>query len=125
MTWNNRSGGLSGTELNVNYIIINPDTKRLNSTSHELWIATDGGIRRSLNGGRDWLPVTLPDPSNAEFGDSPASTVDQLTFHWIDYDPTDRSALYCLGFRLAVNRVWIYKSIDIAVSWSSRGVVTA
>jgi hypothetical protein len=125
MTWTARNTGLTGTALNVNYITQHPGTRFLNSTSHELLIATDDGIYHSLNGGRSWAKITLPDPSNAEFADSPAATIDELTFHWVDYDPTDSSIVYALANKPSVNRFWLYKSSDNLLTWISRGVVTA
>jgi hypothetical protein len=109
--------------LAVNYIAQQPGTRHLNSTSHELLIATDGGLFRSYNGGRTWAAVILPDPSNAEFADSPAATVDELTFHWAAYDPVTALTLFALGYKASVNRVWIYKSVDNGDTWTSRGVI--
>lgn len=125
MTWTARNTGLSGTALNVNYIVQLPASKNSNSTSHELLIATDDGLYHSEDGGRSWAKITLPDPSNAEFGDSPAATVDELTFHWVDYDPTDSTIIYVLGVKSSVNRQWIYKTSDNLLSWTSRGVLTS
>ncbi len=126
MAWSNRSTGLSGTALNVNYIVLNPTTGHLNSLSHELWAATDDGPYRTFNGGRGWAKIGLPDPSNAEFSDSPAATISELTFHWIDYDPTDNTILYTLAAKASVSRIWIYKATNSGINltdWSSRGVV--
>jgi hypothetical protein len=125
MTWTARNTGLTGAALNVNYIVQNPSTRFLNSTSHELLIATDDGIYHSINGGRAWAKITLPDPSNAEFADSPAATVDELTFHWVDYGPTDDTIIYVLAIKSSVNRQWLYKSSDNLLTWTSRGIVTA
>jgi hypothetical protein len=111
----------------VNYIVQNPATKRLNSLSHELWAAASSGIFRTFNGGREWAKITLPDPSNAEFSDSPAATVNELTFHWIGYDPTDNTILYAMAAKAASSRVWIYKATNSGVNvsdWTSRGVTT-
>lgn len=125
MAWMARNDGLTGAALNVNYIVQHPATRFLNSTSHELLIATDDGIYHSINGGVGWAKITLPDPSNAEFGDAPAATVDELTFHWVDYDPTDDTIIYVLAIKSSVNRQWLYKSSDNLLSWISRGIVTA
>ncbi len=111
----------------VNWIIQNPSTKHLNSTSHELWAATDSGLFRTFNGGRGWAKISLPDPSNAEFGDSPAATIDELTFHWINYDRGDETILYALGAKNSVSRIWIYGATGSGINvsdWSSRGVTT-
>jgi hypothetical protein len=88
-------------------------------------IATDDGIYHSENGGRGWAKITLPDPSNDEFADAPAATVDELTFHWIDYDPTDSDIIYVLGVKTSTNRQWLYKTTDNLLTWISRGIVTA
>ncbi len=124
MTWTARNTGLSGTALNVNHIIIHPSSKNSSSVNHELFIATDGGVFRSTDGGRSWAQVVLPDPSNAEFGDSPAATVDELTFNWVAFDPRALNVTYILAAKDSVSRIWIYKSVDIAVTWTSRGVTT-
>ena len=120
MTWTARNTGL---DQNTNYIAIHPKTRHLPSAGHILLAATDGGIYRTGNGGRYWEQAVLPDPSNAEFGDAPAATVDELIFDWIDYDPSDSSIIYCRGLKVANSRMWIYKSADNMTSWSSRGVV--
>lgn len=111
--------------LSVNYIVQNPRTKHLSSFSHELLIATNGGIFRTYNGGRAWGKIELPDPSNAEFGDVPAATVDELTFHWVAYDPLTLGTLYTLGYKASVNRIWLYRSTDDGLTWASRGVIAS
>lgn len=124
MTWTAKNNGLSGSALNVNDIFIDPATKSLPNENHLLYIATNAGIFRSPNGGDSWAQLTLPDPSNAEFGDSPAATVDELTFHWITYSPTDASVIFTLASKSSVSRIWLYRSDDAGSSWSSRGVTT-
>ncbi len=124
MTWIARNSGLTGTALNVNYITQRPNTRFLNSTSHELLITSDDGLYHSISGGRSWAKITLPDPSNAEFADSPAAVVSELTFHWVDYDPTDNQIIYVLGVKVSSNRQWLYKSSDGLETWISRGVMT-
>jgi hypothetical protein len=119
MTWTARNNGLSGTALNVNYIVQEPASKSRNSTSHELLLATDNGLHHSTDGGRQWAKISLPDPTGG------SATVDELTFHWVDYDPTDSTIIYVLGIKVSVNRQWLFKSSDNLLSWSSRGVVTA
>jgi hypothetical protein len=125
MTWTARNNGLTGTALNVNYQVQRPNTRILNSTSHELLIATDNGLYHSTNGGRQWAKITLPDPSNAEFADSPAAIVSELTWHWVDYAPTDSNIILLLGIKVSNNRQWLYKSSDDLATWTSRGIVTA
>jgi hypothetical protein len=121
-TWTARNDGLTGAALNVNYIFQHPGTKFLVSKAHILFIATDGGIFVSKNGGLNWAQLTLPDPSNAEFGDSPAATVGELTFHWIVL--IQGVVLLVLGAKDSVQRVWLYRSNDSGETWTSRGVTT-
>jgi hypothetical protein len=125
MAWTARNNGLTGTALNVNYIVQLPASKSRNSTSHELLIATDDGLYHSTDGGRQWAKISLPDPSNAEFSDVPAAIITDLTFHWVDYDPTNSSIIYVMGIKVSNGRQWIYKSTDNLASWISRGIVTA
>lgn len=124
MTWTARNNGLTGSALNVNYILIFPGTKNMPSINHDLFIATNGGVFRSIDGGRSWAQLPLPDPSNAEFGDSPAATVDELTFHWLAFDPRVLNTIYAIGAKDSVSRLWIYRSVDIGATWTSRGVTT-
>jgi hypothetical protein len=124
MTWTARNNGLTGTFLNVNHMIIHPATKNQSSQNHELFIATDGGVFHTTNGGRNWAQLTLPDPSNAEFGDSPAATVDELTFHWVSLNPRVLNTVYVLAAKDSVSRIWLYRSVDIGDTWTSRGITT-
>jgi hypothetical protein len=124
MAWTARNNGLVGTGLNVNYIVQNPATRHLSSLGHELIIATDQGVLISKNGGRSWFSFTIPDPSNAEFGDSPAALRGELTFHWAAYDRLVKDTIYILAAKDSVERIWIYKSTDKGVTWTSRGVTT-
>lgn len=122
MTWTARNTGLTGTELNVKYIHQDPATRHLPSTGHVLYIATNGGCFKSINGGRTWTKLPLPDPSNAEFADSPAATVDELTFHWIV--SISSTTIMILAAKNSVERVWLYRSTDSGATWISRGVTT-
>lgn len=119
MAWTARNNGLTGTALNVNYIVQQPASKSRNSTSHELLIATDDGLYHSTNGGRSWAKISLPDPTGG------GATIDELTFHWVDYDPTDSNIIYVLGIKAAANQQWLYKSSDNLGTWISRLVATA
>ena len=124
MTWTAVNGGLSGDALNVNYIVIDKSTQHLPRESHVLYIATNDGVFKTLNGGGSWAQFTLPDPSNAEFSDTPAATVDELTFHWFADDARITQTFYVLAAKASEQRVWIYKSEDQGDTWTSRGVLT-
>ena len=117
----------SATNLSqyIYWIAQHPNTKHLQSSSHELLAATEEGLYRTLNGGRSWAKLPVTDPSNAEFADSPAATVDELSFRWIEYDNLDKLTLYAMATKTSANRVWIYKSTDNGDTWTSRGVEIA
>ena len=104
---------------NVNYIAIHPATKGLSSQNHIVLAATDGGIYASSNGGRTAAQIVLPDPTGG------GATIDELTFHWIDYSPINSSIVFALGVKAAANQQWIYKSSDNLLTWTSRLVATA
>jgi len=128
--WVARNTGLTGVNKNVNYIVQNPATRHLNSTSHELWIATgagsDGGIFRSINGGRLWEHISLPQPNNDNFSPPGVpSLLTDLIFIWIDYDPTSELTLFALGADSSRERFFMYKTIDVGLTWSSIGLITA
>lgn len=122
--WTARNDGLTGGALAVHWVVQNPATRHLDSTQHELWIATDGGVLRSFNGGRQWRKIVLPQPSNDEFSTALVS-VDDINFYWIDYSPVDRLTLFVLAWHRASEQLWIYKTTDLGESWTSRGIVPA
>lgn len=82
LEWIAVNNGLEGDALNVNSMLWEPQTKSLSRGSHILWIATDGGVYKSANGGVSWSKMTMGDPSNSEFVGVPVITEDQLK--WID-----------------------------------------
>lgn len=126
MAWVARNTGLAGDALNQHWIVQNPATRGLSSESHELWLATDDGVYHSINGGRLWAKIALPTPSNDELLLSTPAGIDDLKFHWIDYDPINQTILYALGAAIIENknRLWIYKTTNIGLTWISRGVTT-
>lgn len=111
------------TIVKPNYITIHPNTRRLAQRNHILLCALDYGVYQTQDGGNSWIKFELPDPSNAEFLDSPVATVNELTFNWVDYDPTNYDTIYILGQKSSVNRQWLYKSTDKGINWTSRGIV--
>jgi hypothetical protein len=121
-TWAARNDGLEGSALYVNSLSLRPGHTDLPDTVHEVWIATDGGVYRSMNGGREWRHMILPDPSNAEFSDSPAATVDELEFYKIVHSITDPDVLWVMAGKPSVSRIWVYKTSDDGFNWSSRGL---
>lgn len=113
-----------GAVVKPNYIVIHPNTARLPQVNHILFTATDSGVYKSINGGSTWTQFELPNPSNDEFMDSPPATVDELTFNGFVFDPADYDTYYVLGVKNSSSRIWIYKSVDGGLNWTSRGVTT-
>jgi hypothetical protein len=108
-----------GLNLNVHDITIHPKTRHLSIVGHEILAATNGGVFLKQSGSTQWAQVVLPDPTGG------GATIDELTFHWIDYDPTNSAIIYALGVKAAANQLWIYKSSDSLATWISRLVATS
>jgi len=121
-TWEDRSDGLEGDALYVNSLSLRPGHADLPDTVHEIWAATDGGLFRSMSGGREWSHINLPDPSNAEFADAPAATVDQLGFLKVVHSQEDPNTLWVLAYKTSPDRIWVYMTTDDSISWASRGL---
>lgn len=121
-TWTARNVGLTGDALTVHYIIINPATRHLPSVSHDLWIATNKGIYRSFNGGLQWNEISIPQPNSTVFLPKAPSVLSELDFRWIDYDPINELTLYSLASDQTNERLWIYKTTDLGLTWVSRGL---
>lgn len=97
-----RNTGLSGPALFVRSMTMNPSTRDLNPDQHEIWIATQGGVFKTTNGGLGWAQIVIPDPSNLEFNDTPAATVDELDWHKVVFDPTSENTIYVLASKSSV-----------------------
>lgn len=123
-TWTERNNGLTGSALNVNSLALRPGDKRLPNTVHQMFAATDDGLYRTYNGGRSWSKLNLPDPSNDEFADAPAATIDELVFHKVVYSREDPDLLWALASKASPARIWVYNTDDDTATWSSRGLVT-
>lgn len=95
--WQERNTGLEGDALKVRSLVMNPRTKHLPALQHELWAATKGGLFKTTNGGWHWAQILMPDPSNIEFGDTPAATADELDWFHVVIDPTDDNTVYVLA----------------------------
>lgn len=95
--WEAINTGLEGNALYVRSLVIKPSSKQKPRVHHELWAATLDGIYRTIDGGQSWGKVILPDPSNLEFGDSPAATVDELDWYHVVFDPTNEDNVYILA----------------------------
>ena len=115
-SWVSRNVGLNQS---VNYMVIHPKTRGLASQNHILLAATDGGIYSSSNGGRQWAQIVLPDPTGG------GATISELTFHWVEYNPLNNNIVFALGVKSSAGQLWLYKSSDNLLTWTSRLVATS
>ncbi len=95
--WVAKNTGLTDDALNVRHLAMKPGSEVRAPETHELWAATKGGVFRTINGGDSWARIVLPDPSNVEFGDSPAITVGQLDYRQIVFATGDSNTVYVLA----------------------------
>ena len=96
-TWVQKNNGLTGNALYARSIVIDPRSRELLPSQHKLWLATQGGVYFSSNGGNSWDRVIMGNPSNLEFGDSPAATEDVLDFYHIIFDYDDPDIVYIIA----------------------------
>lgn len=118
--WESRNVGL---DLNVNGLAMRPGSRHKPDTTHELWAACDGGVYRTFDGGRHWAQLTLPDPSNDQ-ADAPAPTVGDLAFQCVVFSKQTADLLWILAARAAPARLYVYRTDDDGLTWTSRGMVT-
>jgi hypothetical protein len=78
-TWTAKNTGLSGTDLQVNDVKIDPATQALPEANKTVWRATDGGIQVSNDGGATWTEKNPASVSN-QWSDATAPTVANLNF---------------------------------------------
>lgn len=121
--WEAKNTGLTGTALNVNSMIMNPATKHLPAESQELWIATQGGVFRTFNGGISWSKLNISDPDNTDFAIVPAPTADQLNYICVRMSKVDPDVIYILAALSSPAHTWMFRSSDIGVTFTSKGIM--
>lgn len=98
-TWTAKNAGLSGADLNVNDVAIDPATQALEEDAKTVWRATDGGIQVSNDGGATWTEK------------NPASVSDQ----WSDATPPTVGDLNFVALLFADDKLFV------AASWQNAG----
>lgn len=98
-TWTSKDSGLSGDDLNVNDVTIDPATQFLVDGSKTIWRATAGGVQVSNDGGANWAEKNPGTVSN-QWSDGTAPTVADLEFQAFEW----------AGSRLFVAATWLNTS---------------
>jgi hypothetical protein len=120
------NGGLSGNQLKLRAIRLNPYYKDLPAAQQHVWIATKDGVSYSTDGAATWTNISetiLGTPVN-DAADSPAPTAADLDNIDIAFDPQDSRRVYLLRTTTTPERTWLYLSTDYGASWSSAQVGT-
>ena len=111
LSWSDISYNLSGSELDVNAIALNP------FNTNNIWITTRGGVFQTS--GSVWNEVTMGNPVNLA-GDSPAPTAADLDWLDIGFDLFDSGTVYVLATKASgTARSWLYKSTTSGLTWES------
>lgn len=116
------SSGLSGEDLKLRAIRLNPHYADLPQAQHHVWICCKTGLAYSTDGAATWTKISeaaLGTPSNTA-GDDPAPATADLDQIDLCFDPQDNRRLYLL--RTTATRAWLYTSSDYGTSWSNTQV---
>jgi hypothetical protein len=95
-TWTSKNSGLSGDDLKVNDVKIDPVTQGWAEASKVIWRATDGGVQVSRDGGANWAEKNPGTVSN-QWSDASAPTPGSLNYQ----------ALLWVGNRLFLGATWL------------------
>jgi hypothetical protein len=111
-TWTAKNTGLAGDGLAVNDIKIDPATQHLAHAGKTIWIATDGGIFVSNDGGENW---TLKNPQSVSnsWDDSPAPAVADLEFKKIHFSGARVWIISNWLNGSGLERSWLFTTNDI------------
>jgi hypothetical protein len=122
--WEARSTGLTGYDLVVNDVKIDPASQDLPHDSKTVWAATDGGLFVSNDGGLNWTDATpaSPAPPN-DWLDSPAPALADLTWEKL-YFAGGRlfaAARFITNGGAGAYRSWVYYTDQYATARSAPG----
>jgi hypothetical protein len=116
------NSGLSGDDLDVRAIRLNPHYADLPQGQQHVWLCAKTGLAYSTDGASTWTKIseaTLGTPTNTA-GDDPAPASSDLDQIDLCFDPQDSRRLYLL--RTTSTRAWLYTSSDYGASWSNTQV---
>ena len=95
--WESRNNDLLGNSLNIRSLTLDKNTSQLKPNKHYLWIATQGGVYRSTNGGNNWQKMIMGNPDNSYFLDNPVPTEADLDWHKVVLDPNNSDKVFILA----------------------------
>jgi hypothetical protein len=124
ITWTAKNTGLSGNDLIVYDVIVEPSTSFLPDANKTIWRATTGGIQVSNDGGATWAEKVPGTVSNA-WADSPAPTVSDLTWRDLHFNAGRLFAMATWQNGSSAWRSWIFYTDNAAdMVGSTAGTVT-
>lgn len=115
--------GLTGGDLLLRSLRINPAYSDLPLGQQHLWACNENGVIYTTDGGATWTEIseaTLGTPTNTA-GDSPAPSASDPDNIDLWFDPTDPDRVYVL--RTTSTRTWLYWSDDYGDTWDNEQVV--
>ena len=116
--------GLTGGDLQIRDLGINPASTNQPVGIHNLWIATLDGVGQTQDGGGTWTlynKIALGEPNNTA-GDAPAPTSSQLD--QIGLNVIDLNRVQVLRTMTSpVKRSWIYFTSDGGASWGNVQII--
>jgi hypothetical protein len=119
------NSGLSGDDLKLRSIRLNPFYSDLAIAHQHVVLATKTGLAYSVDGGVTWTPITeatLGTPANTA-GDSPAPAAADPDNLDLCFDPQDSQRVYVLRYTTTPQlRAWLYKSDDYMMTWGNTEV---
>jgi hypothetical protein len=96
VTWTSKNSGLSGDDLVVNDVKIDPHTQQDADADKVIWRATVGGVQVSADGGDNWAEKN-PGTVTNQWSDGTAPTIADLEFKGLGFS----------GDRLFVGATWL------------------
>jgi hypothetical protein len=120
------NSGLSGDDLKLRSIRLNPHYADLPAGQQHVWIATAAGLAYSTDGAATWTLIdkdALGDPVNAAEDVTPPVTAD-LDQIDIAFCSQDSSRVYLLRVTVSPEGAWLYWSDDYGETWDNEGIGT-
>lgn len=122
--WTSKNTGLSGSDLQVNDVAIDPATQHLPEASKTVWAATDGGIFVSNDGGATWTEKNPASVSN-QWSDASAPTVANLEFKALLFADDKLFVAATWTNASGEYRSWVFHTTDFpAMRTDTSGTVT-